>query len=296
MRVGAGSGRLGGLEGAAERVRSAFLAGVSARAAHVDVKVMMPDSTVSDQSTFDPARVLEYMNSVLGRLEGWETDGVQETRNEDVRRAFAKFSASSGEHTLYCHLSVQYHVLLHYRPDARVSGARKELAEVVDSLRSVEGGAAEQSDAVVARMLEEAGYGGLDEQGVFEALYNDDGLRERIQSETGGDERHRELSARRQELVGELDSLLMETYQTSCVLIDEARLVTGEEGLVCSADLERTVGGAREGHFDQSEIPDAAMAWIERSLAELEEAMLVVNREADTEEGLRGRSGPPDLP
>lgn len=295
MRVGAGSDKLGGLEGAVERVRSAFLAGVSARAAHVDAKVMMPDSTVSDQPTFDPARVAGYMHSLLGRLEGWESDGVQETRNEDVRRAFAKFSSSSGAHTLRCHLSVQYHVLLHYRPDARVSGARKELAEVVDSLRAVEGGAAEQSDAVVARMLQEAGYGELDEQGVFEALFNDDGLRERIHSRTGGDEKYRELSARRQELVGELDSLLMETYQTSCVLIDEARLVTGEEGLLCSVDLERTEGGAREGHFDQSEIPDAVMVWIERSLAQLEEAVLVVNREADAEEGLSGRSGPPDL-
>lgn len=295
MRVGAGSGKLGALEGRAGQVSSAFLEGISARAVHAPVKVMMPDSTVSDQSTFDPARVSAYMSSVLGRLAGWESDGVRETREEDVRRAFAKFSRTDGEYTLSCHMSVQYHALLHYRPDARVGRARRELAGVVDSLRSVEGGVAEQADSVVERKLREAGYGGLDEQGIFEALFNDDELRGRISEQVGGSQEYRAMARRRQELVDELDSLLLETYQTSCVLIDEARLVTGEEGLLFAADLERTRGGAREGHFAQAEIPDRVVGWIDSSLAGLQGAMVAVNREADAEEGLRGRYEPPDL-
>lgn len=292
VRISADAGKLGPLAG---RVQAAFLEGMAARTEHAQVKVMMPDSTVSDQSTFDPALAAAYMSSVLGGLEGWESDGVSETRNDDVRRTFAKFSARGLGHVLSCHLSLQYHVLLHYRPDARVAGAQKELAEAVEALRSIEGGAAEQSDAVVARKLAEAGYGGLDDQGVFEALFNDDRLRERISAQIGGDEEYRRMAARRQELVDELDSLLLETYQTSCVQIDEARLVTGEEGLVCTADLERESGGVREGHFDISGVPGPVAEWAGEKLENLLEALLVVNREADTEEGLRGRSGPPDL-
>ena len=294
MRVGTGSDALGGLAADVERVQQEFMAGASACAVHAPVKVMMGDSTVSDQSTFDPARISVYFASVLRELRGWESDGVSESRNDDLRRTFAKFSTRSGEYLLSGHVSAQYHVLLHYRPDTRVVSAQKELASIVDQLRPLEGGAAEQADAVVARMLREAGYGELDEQGVFEALFEDDKLREKISGEIGGDARHRELAGRRQELFDELDSLLLETYQTSCVLIDEARLVTGEEGFVCVFDLERFSGGSREGHFDQSQIPGRILEWVRSSLSDVGEAMRV-NREADTEEGLRGRSEPPDL-
>ena len=282
------------MAGAVEAVREAILAGASARAAHAPVKVMMGDSTVSEQSTFDPARVGRYLASVVGRL-GWESDGVSETRNDDVRRTFARFSARSGGYILSGHVSVQYHVLLHYRPDARVAPAQKELAEVIEKMRPAEGGMAEQADAVVARRLREAGYADLDEQEIFEALFNDDRLRESISAEAGWEKEYAGLAARRQELFDELDSLLLETYQTSAVLIDEARLVTGEEGVVCSFDLERFSGGSREGHFEQSGIPPDILDWIGSRLEQVRDAVLDVNREADAEEGLRGRSGPPDL-
>ena len=294
MRVGTGSDALGGLAADVGRVQQEFMVGTSACAVHAPVKVMMGDSTISDQSTFDPARISTYFTSMLRELQDWESDGVSESRNDDLRRTFAKFSTRSGEYLLSGHVSAQYHVLLYYRPDARVVATQKELASVVDQLRPLEGGAAEQADAVVVRMLREAGYGELDEQGIFEALFEDDKLREKISSEIGGNTRHRELAERRQKLFDELDSLLLETYQTSCVLIDEARLVTGEEGFVCVFDLERFSKDSREGHFDQSQIPDHILEWIRSSLSDVEKAMRV-NREADTEEGLRGRSEPPDL-
>lgn len=295
VRVGAGSGELGAMAGAVEEVREAVLAGASARAAHAPVKVMMRDSTVSDQSTFDPARVVRYLASIVGALEGWESDGVSESRSDDVRRTFARFAARSGGYVLSGHVSVQYHVLLHYRPDARVAPAQKELADVIERLRPAEGGMAEQADEIVARRLREAGYADLDGQNLFEALFNDDRLRESISGEIGGEKEYARLAARRQELFDELDSLLLETYQTSTVLIDEARLVTGEEGIVCAFDLERDSGGSREGHFAQSEIPPGILDWIRSRLAQARDAVQGVNREADAEEGLRGRSGPPDL-
>lgn len=285
MRVG--TGPLGALAGEAARVSEALLEGVGARAAHAPAKVMMADSTVSDQSTFDPARVSGYFASVLNRLGGWQSDGVSESRNDGVRRAFAKFSASESGYVLSGHVSVQYHVLLHYRPDARVRKARAELAEVVDRLRPAEGDAAAQADAVVERKLREAGHSDPGGQEIFEALFNDEQLVGDIAAETGGDREYRELSARRQELVEELDSLLLETYQTSPVLIDEARLVAGEEGLVCAFDL------GREGGLDG--VPEPVLEWVRARLDEVRLAVVDVNREADTEEGLRGRSRPPDL-
>ena len=44
-----------------------------------------------------------------------------------------------------------------------------------------------------------------------------------------------------------LDNLLVETYQTTPVLIDDTRLVTGEEGCLCTFDLEFVKNKAKEG-------------------------------------------------
>ena len=47
-----------------------------------------------------------------------------------------------------------------------------------------------------------------------------------------------------------MDSLLIETYQTSSVLIDDTRLVAGEEGCLCTLDIEFIKNNNREGLFD----------------------------------------------
>ena len=51
-------------------------------------------------------------------------------------------------------------------------------------------------------------------------------------------------------MIKELDSLLIETYQTSSVLIDDTRLVAGEEGCLCTLDIEFIKNNNREGLFD----------------------------------------------
>ena len=47
----------------------------------------------------------------------------------------------------------------------------------------------------------------------------------------------------------------MEIYQTTSVLIDDSKLVTGEEGCLCSFDLEHFKNNAKEGIFDPKKIP-----------------------------------------
>nr|MCS5546198.1 hypothetical protein [SAR324 cluster bacterium] len=51
-----------------------------------------------------------------------------------------------------------------------------------------------------------------------------------------------------------LDDLLLETYQMEPILIDEARLVTGEEGCVCNIDIERIEGDQKSGLIDSKKM------------------------------------------
>jgi len=55
-------------------------------------------------------------------------------------------------------------------------------------------------------------------------------------------------------LLKELDDLLLETYQMEPILIDEARLVTGEEGCVCNIDIEMIENGQKSSLFDSNQV------------------------------------------
>jgi hypothetical protein len=62
------------------------------------------------------------------------------------------------------------------------------------------------------------------------------------------------LLKRKKELFTELDNLLLELYQTTPVLIDDSKLVTGEEGVLCTFDIEYIKNNVKEGLFDAKKI------------------------------------------
>jgi len=73
-----------------------------------------------------------------------------------------------------------------------------------------------------------------------------------IELQTDGD--LQKISQRKENLLKELDDLLLETYQMAPILIDEARLVTGEEGCVCDLDIEMIGNGQKGGLFDSNQV------------------------------------------
>jgi len=102
------------------------------------------------------------------------------------------------------------------------------------------------------------GYKDLDHQKLFEIFYENDEFREKVYAEIEKDAGvdFQELSEKKTKLFNELDSLLVETYQTTPVLIDDNRLVTGEEGCLCTLDLEFLKNNNREGLFDPRKMSD----------------------------------------
>ena len=240
-----------------------------------DVTVMMGDSTIVKQASFDPSGVTKYFGQVNAVLPDWSVQDVSVSNNEDIRRIFTKSEVMAGNYLLSLHMSVQFHVLLHYKPVQRVIDCQKELSEVVDLTTNREQQIADSCDQLVLDRLKESGCRDLDHQGLFEALYENDDLREQIRAEieesTEGDMNG--LADRKAALFGELDSLLVETYQTVPVLIDDTRLVTGEEGCLCMIDLEFVKNKNREGLFDPRKIPDSVRHAITTRLNELVAAL-----------------------
>ena len=229
-----------------------FLAKMIEKTKIADVKVMMGDSTITEQKTFDPKEVHNYLESVIQKLDGWSLQNVSTTNNEDLRRIFTKFEISEGNYLISGHLSIQFHVLLFYKPVQRVIDSQKELAEILDNTKKQELDLSNNSDQFVLNKLKEMGYKDFDHQKLFEIFYEDEEFSKKVYAEIEKEssEEFKKLTEKKNELIKELDSLLIETYQTSSVLIDDTRLVAGEEGCLCTLDIEFIKNNNREGLFD----------------------------------------------
>ena len=238
----------------------------------VQIKVMLGDSTVTDQSTFDPQEIKNFYDKIIKNLRDWSIQNITITNNEDIRRIFTKFEVREGNYILSGHLSQQFHVLLYYKPEQRVIECQKELSEIIENTKDKEAELANLGDQFVINKLKELGYKDLDNQKLFEIFFNNDEVREKIYSEIEqqSDVDFRKLSKKKVELFNELDSYLMETYQTTPILIDDARLVTGEEGCLCTFDLEHIKNKNKEGLFDSKKIPQNVKQKIIERLDQIE--------------------------
>ena len=258
-----------------EKIQNIFLSKIKDLTELGETKVMMGDSTVIDQKTFDPKQIMDYFQRINKNLTEWSLQDVSISNNEDIRRIFTKFEIMEGSYLISGHLSIQFHVLLYYKPIQRVIECQKELAEIVEITKNKEQEISENNDEFVLKKLKEMGYKDFDHQKLFEIFYENDELREKVYSEIEEKEgvNFQKLSQKKTELFKELDSLLIETYQTVPVLIDDTKLVTGEEGALCLFDIEFIKNKNREGLFDPGKISQNVKENILKRFDELEQVI-----------------------
>ena len=255
-----------------ETIQDQFLSKILELTKTMNVKVMMGDSTITEQKTFDPKQVTDYLEKISQKLTDWSLQDVSTTNNEDLRRIFTKFEINVGNYLISGHASLQFHVLLFYKPLQRVIDCQKELANIVDKTKNRETELSDNSDEFVLNKLKEMGYKDFDHQKLFEIFYEDEEFSKKVYAEIEKDAglEFKKLTEKKNELFKELDSLLVETYQTSSVLIDDARLVAGEEGCLCTLDIEFIKNNNREGLFDPRKMSNEVKENILKKLDELE--------------------------
>ena len=212
-----------------EEIQQLFLKLIQDLTKKIPIKVMLGDSTITDQKTFDPNLVENFYKKMVGNLLDWGVHDVSISNNDDIRRIFVKLNVREGNYLLSCHLSLQFHVLLFYKADAKVIENQKELSEIIDKTKNMENKIADDSDQFILDKLKNMGYKDLDSQNLFEVFFENDEIREKIykEIEKNTDVNFKTLAKRKMDLFNELDDLLIQTYQTSPLLIDDERLVTG---------------------------------------------------------------------
>jgi len=256
-------------------IQSIFHEIIKEIAKNYPVDVMMQDGIVKKQETFDVEKIHQVYNEFANRLQDWTLDGISSTNDEGIRRNFIKLNTNADNCRISLHLSIQYHVILFYQPNYEVMKKQKELSDFMDETKKHEGELTKKSDHLILEKLRAEGYKDLDPQNLFEIFYSDDKIREKIMSEieiqTDGD--LQKISQRKESLLKELDDLLLETYQMEPILIDEARLVTGEEGCVCNIDIERIENDQKTGLFDSEQVSSSTKEKISTLIDEVLEAI-----------------------
>ena len=222
------------------------------------VDVMLQDGSVKKQETFDAQKIEPLFKNIGACLDDWTLRGISSTNNEGLRRNFIKLDKIVENCQISLHLSLQYHVLLFYQPNYEVMKKQKELSDFMDETKKREEDLTKKSDKVILKKLREEGYKDLDPESLFEIFYSNDKIREKImheiETETSGN--LEEINQHKNKLLKNLDDLLLEIYQIEPVLIDETRLVSGEEGCVCNIDIEEIKNNQKTGSFDSNNITD----------------------------------------
>jgi hypothetical protein len=261
-----------------EEIQQSFLTKIIQLSKMIDVKVMLGDATITEQKTFDPNIVNDFYQKITNSLKDWSVQEVTISNNGDLRRVFTKLEVREGNYLISGHMSLQYSVLLYYKPVQRVIQAQKELSEILDLTKNKERQMSDNSDQFVLNKLKEMGHNDFDYQKLFEVFYENDEFREKtyIEIEKNIDVNFQELANKKIQLFNELDSLLIETYQTSHVLIDDARLVTGEEGCLCTFDIEFIRNKIKEGLFDPRKISETTKENIVKRLDEFHRLLITI--------------------
>ena len=263
------------LNGKNSQIQNIFHKKIEEIAKKYSVDVMMQDGIVKKQDTFDVEKIHQVYDEFAKKLQNWTLEGISSTNDEGIRRNFIKLNTNTDNCRISLHLSIQYHVILFYQPNYEVMKKQKELSDFMDMTKKHESELTEKSDHLILEKLKAAGYKDLDPQNLFEIFYSDDKIREKIMSEielqTDGD--LQKISQRKESLLKELDDLLLETYQMEPILIDEARLVTGEEGCVCNIDIERIENDQKTGMFNSDQISSGTKEKISILIDEVLEAI-----------------------
>ena len=254
-----------------QNIQNKFLKKITDATKAVDAKVMLGDSTVKELSTFDPKNVENLFNHIITSLSDWSSQGISYSYNDDIRRIFVKSEVREGEFVISLHVSVQFHVLLYYKPEQKVLSLQKELSEIIDRTAESDSNYSVEGNKIILQKLQELGSDKINEQNLFELFYNDENLSKILSKkiENSQDDEILQLNNRKKELLQQLDDLLLETFQTSQILIDEQKLVNGEEGCLCNIDIEHLEDNSKHGLFDPDLITDESQQKIDNRINQI---------------------------
>jgi hypothetical protein len=261
-----------------EKIQEGYLQKIKYETRSIECSVMLGDNTIKNIKTFDIKNIETFFGGFESNLSKWNSQGVVYSADEDLRRVFTKSELRIGNYILSLHVSLQYHVLLYYKPMQKVIELQKKLAELIDNNKNSESKYEDEGDRLIIEKLNELGFKNMPKQQLFELFYNDEKLALKIKKMIDDSQpKEADIKSQKNQLFKELDNLLLETFHTTSVIIDEQKLVNGEEGCLCNIDLEFIENGAKQGLIDASIINEETKFQIKQGIKRILDVILEDN-------------------
>ena len=261
-----------------EKIQEGYLQKIKYETRSIECSVMLGDNTIKNIKTFDIKNIETFFGGFESNLSKWNSQGVVYSADEDLRRVFTKSELRIGNYILSLHVSLQYHVLLYYKPMQKVIELQKKLAELIDNNKNSESKYEDEGDRLIIEKLNELGFKNMPKQQLFELFYNDEKLALKIKKMIDDSQpKEADIKSQKNQLFKELDNLLLETFHTTSVIIDEQKLVNGEEGCLCNIDLEFIENGAKQGLIDASIINEETKFQIKQGIKKILDVILEDN-------------------
>lgn len=207
-----------------------------------EVAVMLGDGSVSQSTTFELQKMITLYERLVGSLEGWVSSGISKSNTEDLHRVYFQISQQVEKYYIYGYFGIQFHALPYYRVNKRVIEIQKELSQIAEEAAKIFSSLADKGNHVVQRELQKIGYSELAFEELFTKLFEDPelikGLERKVQSLEEEFPEFEQMRIKKNHLFAELNTLLVELYQISPVLMDYNGLMQGEEGVVTYFDIE----------------------------------------------------------
>ena len=264
-----------------EKIEKAYLEAITPRFSMHKTKAMLGDSTVTEVETFDLHEVQGFYQSLANALEGWVFSGISGSTTEDMHRLYCNFAKENRSYYINGYFGIQFHALPYYKIDRKVIEIQAELAKIADNSLSASRDIAEIADMALKLKLESMGYANLETHELFAKMFEDDKLVKELNEHASIIEsqfpQFKAVNKRQNELISELNSLLIELYHISPVLIDYNRLMQGEEGITTYFDIEAINNKKaikRQSHFDTSKISKKEADMVSGELEQVLKALL----------------------
>ena len=207
-----------------QEIQNEFLKKIIYETRTGECSVMLGDSTTKNVETFDIKNMELFFGRFESNLQKWNSQGVTYSVDEDLRRIFTKSELKIGDYILSLHVSLQYHVLLYYKPIQKVIELQKQLAELIDNNKNSESKYEDEGDRLIIEKLRESGFKDMPKQELFELFYNDEKLAMKIKKMIDDSQPDVvDIQSQKNQLFKDLDNLLLETFHTTAVLIDEQK-------------------------------------------------------------------------
>ena len=225
--------------------RSSFETAIKKNLEITQIKVMLADFTITDTSTFDPNKVLNYFfnkEKEIKSLKKCKVVPVQLTKTDELHRIFFQLSLDVERYHFYIYMGIQFHALLFYKIDKNIININNKIRQLEEENSKLKKEVSIRGDQIIKQELEKMGYKEIGNMELFEELFAKQDLSKNLSEKANEvEDRFPQLKQNTrliETLKKDLENFMIETYQINQASIDSNKLMMGEEGIAFNIDFE----------------------------------------------------------